>query len=155
LKTSLSIRKAVKGDVDSIYEIIMSYSEEGILLSRSLEDIHTTIGNFSVAILNDTVVGIISFFDYGDHLKEVRSLAVRKDHLRKGIGSTLLQKLIQELTAGNTPVIFVLTYAPGFFKKNRFIEINMDGLPEKIWKDCIYCKKQDNCTEIAMEYAAP
>jgi amino-acid N-acetyltransferase len=154
LKTDAAIRRAASEDIDSIHEIISSYSEEGILLSRSLDDISHNIGNFLVAEIGSVTVGVITFFDYGDHLKEVRSLAVNKHYLRRGIGSALLQALIDRLSAANTPRIFVLTYTPAFFERNGFTVLSMDTLPEKIWKDCIYCTKQDNCTETALVYTS-
>lgn len=154
MKTAAAIRKATSADINAIHEIISSYSEEGILLSRTLDDINAGLDNFFVAEIGKETVGVITFFDYGDHLKEVRSLAVHKRYLRRRIGSDLLHALIRHLTAANTPRIFVLTYTPAFFEKNGFTEISMDTLPEKIWKDCMYCKKQDNCTETALEYTA-
>lgn len=151
LKANAVIRGATVEDTDSIHEIISSYSKEGILLSRTLDDITRNLGNFLIAEIGGTAVGVITFYDYGDHLKEVRSLAVNKSYLRRGIGSLLLKALITRLKASNTPRIFVLTYTPAFFEKNGFTLINMDTLPEKIWKDCVYCDRQDNCTETALE----
>jgi amino-acid N-acetyltransferase len=154
LNKKAAIRKATSVDIDAIHEIISSYSEEGILLSRSLDDIINNIDNFFIAEIGNVIVGVITFFDYGDHLKEVRSLAVNKNYLRRGIGSALLQALISHLGSANKPRIFVLTYTPAFFERNGFTVINMDNLPEKIWKDCIFCTKQENCNETALEYAA-
>ncbi len=150
MKNTATIRKATSQDTDTIHEIITSYSREGILLSRSLDDISHSIENFFVAEIGSVIVGVITFYDYGDHLKEVRSLAVNRNYLRRGIGSALLQALITHLRAANTPRIFVLTYTPAFFERNGFTEINMDTLPEKIWKDCMYCPRQDNCNETAL-----
>jgi amino-acid N-acetyltransferase len=154
LEKTVSVRKARAEDIDSIYRIIATYSEDGVLLSRSLNDINENLENFLVADIHGTVAGVITFYDYGDHLKEVRSLAVSRKHLRKGIGSALLGRLIGELKRVNNPKIFVLTYAPAFFEKNGFSVINMDTLPEKIWKDCINCTRQETCDETALEHTA-
>lgn len=147
-----AVRTATDDDIDSIHEIINTYAGDGTLLSRNPEDIASFIGNFYVAEVNGDIAGVITYHDYGDHLKEVRSLAVKKKYLRRGIGSMLLRKLIDDLTAANSPTLFVLTYAPEFFRKNGFVEINMDTLPEKIWKDCMYCKNYATCSEIALLY---
>ena len=149
-----AIRKATGDDVESIHDIINAYSGDGTLLSRSRDDIVTAIGNFYVAEVGGTIAGVITYHDYGDHLKEVRSLAVKKSFLRRGIGSMLLNRLIADLTAANSTMLFVLTYAPEFFRKNGFVEINMDTLPEKIWKDCMYCINYASCSEIALVYDA-
>ncbi len=154
MKKNAVIRSATSADIDTIHDIIASYSSEGILLSRSLDEISSNLENFFVAEIVHATVGVITHFDYGDHLKEVRSLAVNKRYLRRGIGSALLLALIEKLKAANTPRIFVLTYTPAFFEKNGFTVINMDTLPEKIWKDCMFCNRQDNCNETALEYTA-
>lgn len=146
------VRTATDDDIESIHEIVNTYVGDGTLLSRSLEDIAASIGNFYVADVNGEMAGVISYHDYGGHLKEVRSLAVKKSFLRRGIGSLLLKRLITDLMAANSPTLFVLTYAPEFFRKNGFVDINMDTLPEKIWKDCMYCMNYATCSEIALLY---
>src|SRR5208337_5051102 len=112
--------------IDAIYEIIASYSKEGIILERSHENIKTSISCFHVAEINGSVGGVISYYDYGDHLKEIRSLGVKKSFLRQGIGSALLRKVMQHLCEGNSPKIFVLTYTPQFFERNGFSIIPKD-----------------------------
>ncbi|MBN2158857.1 MAG: GNAT family N-acetyltransferase [Spirochaetes bacterium] len=152
MKSAPIVRIATADDIDSIYHTIASYSEEGILLARNRDDISARMDNFYIAEVNNTVVGVITYHDYCDNLKEIRSLAVNRNYLRRGIGSFLLRRLIRDLSANDNPKIFVLTYSPEFFRKNGFVDINMDSLPEKIWKDCIYCINQDTCNEIALEY---
>ncbi len=151
-KSSLIIRNAAPNDIDAIYEIIASYSKEGIILERSHENIKASISCFHVAEVSGTVAGVISYYDYGDHLKEIRSLGVKNSFLRQGIGSALLHTIIKLLCGENSPKIFVLTYTPQFFERNGFSIISMDTLPEKIWKDCVNCKNMDICSETALEY---
>ena len=44
----------------------------------------------------------------------------------------------------------MLTYAIPLFEKLGFRIIKMDQLPDKVWKDCQGCRKQDHCDETAM-----
>jgi amino-acid N-acetyltransferase len=153
VKTAVAVRKAKNDEINTIHEIISSYASDGILLARSPDDISATLDNFYISEEDGTITGVITFFDYGESLKEVRSLAVRKSHLRRGIGTSLLAALIRELQSRNHPRIFVLTYAPLFFEKNGFVGIDREKLPEKIWKDCATCKNRLNCSETALIYA--
>lgn len=146
------IRKAAPGDESPIHAVIAAYAEEGILLPRTMEEIAASLDRFLVYELAGTIIGTITFCDYGESLVEVRSLAVKKGHLTRGIGSALLRALIRDLTATGNPRIFVLTYAVDFFIKNGFTVIDIDTLPEKIWKDCVNCKNWDTCSEVALEY---
>jgi amino-acid N-acetyltransferase len=152
LKTVAVIRKAMPDDLDSIFDIIKQYSDTGIILERSLRDVKASLNNFYVAEINHTLAGVCSFYDYGGHLKEIRSLGVKKKFLRKGIGSALVKLVVQDLCAFNNPRIFVLTYTPEFFERNGFSIISKSTLPEKIWKDCITCRNIDSCHETALEF---
>jgi amino-acid N-acetyltransferase len=150
---SVKIDKALPADIDPIYHIIKSYSDDDVVLERSREEISASLETFLVAREGNKIEGVISYYDYGPDLKEVRSLCVSKENLRKGTGSLLLKNLIDEILRQNSRTkIFVLTYNPLFFMKNRFVEVEKNSLPEKIWKDCDSCKNRENCREIAMIY---
>lgn len=145
------IRNAIPGDIDTIHEILLPYAREELILARTKDDIAQSLHAFYVAAHNSHISGVISYYDYGDRLKEVRSLAVRKSMAKSGIGSLLLKHLISELSVlCPEPKIFVLTYSPVFFIKNGFVEVPRETLPEKIWKDCDHCKNRHNCGETAL-----
>ncbi len=147
------IRPAVPDDIDAILAILKPYAREGLILERTADDIREVLSSFLVAEVAGSVAGTVSYHDYGRHLKEIRSLAVRKGISRRRIGSLLALNLIGSLqkSAAN-PKIFVLTYSPGFFRKLGFVEAPKESLPEKIWKDCDHCKNRDNCGETALVY---
>ena len=152
--TAVAVRKARSDEILAIHGIITSYATEGVLLSRSPDDIGADIDRFFVTEDEGVITGVVTYYDYGEHLKEVRSLAVRRSHLRRGIGTALLRALIEALAPAEAhPRIFVLTYAPLFFEKNGFSPIDRNELPEKIWKDCAGCANRLNCSETALVYA--
>ncbi len=147
------IRKALIVDTEQIFSILSVFSSEGIILERSREDITDTIQTFFVAEINGNIIGVVSHFDYGTQLKEIRSLAVVKEYFKKGIGGSLVRELIGSLLKEFPAAkIFALSFSPVFFRKLGFHEVNKDSLPEKIWKDCDHCKHKDNCGETALIY---
>lgn len=147
------IKNADFSDAESIYDILKPYASEGIILERSLKDIRHSIDRFLTAETKGTITGVISYYDYGKKLKEVRSLAVKKEMSGKGIGRSLLNHLIDILIKKNPDAkIFVLTYSPEFFRKSGFSEVIKDSLPEKIWKDCNNCRHKNECGETALVY---
>ncbi len=149
----VTVRKATPRDVDSILTMLAPYVNEGILLPRSKEDILKSSDSFAVAIGYNKIIGVVSYYRYNNKLYEIRSLAVDKKHHRKGIGMKLVEYAINEIRAHSKDAkIFCLTYKPSFFKKAGFVEVKRETLPDKIWKDCQYCKHRDNCTETAMVY---
>ena len=68
----------------------------------------------------------------------------------KSLGLSSAKRSVGSLARAECERIFVLTYAIPVFKKLGFRIISMDQLPDKIWKDCQGCRKQDHCDETAM-----
>ena len=145
------VRRAAHDDIEPIYRLISHYAEGNVILPRDRDDIHRSLEFFLVAESESGFSGIISYFDYGPGLKEIRSLAVRSDLKRTGIGRALLHELLVHLKKTFPPTrVFVLTYTPEFFLEAGFTVVDKDSLPEKIWKDCQNCINRDNCGETAL-----
>jgi amino-acid N-acetyltransferase len=148
-----AVRKATPADARGIHDILLPYVEEGIILRRSVEEITQHIGSFFVAEIDGEIAGVVAYYRYGSHLKEIRSLAVKSSSKGKGLGKLLIDALLEEITRIKPqPKIFTLTYIPDFFKKFGFHEVPKETLPEKIWKDCSICPKADQCGETALVY---
>jgi len=146
------IRTAEEKDIKSIHELIMHYAAKGVILERSIDDIKNNLDSFLVAEINGEITGTVTHYDYGESLKEVRSLAVTENCQGMGIGRELLSQLIKNIKSRFDAKIFTLTYKPDFFKKSGFTVVPKDEFPEKIWKDCLSCKDRDNCGETALVY---
>jgi amino-acid N-acetyltransferase len=150
----LNISKAVFSEIDDIYSILKPYSDDGVILERTREDIEKNIDKFFIAKIKNNIAGVISYYNYSDELMEIRSLAVKKEYFKKGIGAALLKTLVKILLMDfNNVKIFALSYHPQFFKKSGFIEVLKDSLPEKIWKDCKNCSHRFDCGETALLYS--
>ncbi len=146
----MKIRKATLKDADGIVHLINVHAEKGQMLFRSREDVCTHIRDFLIAEKNGRIAGACGLNFGPGSLVEVRSLAVLPDYYRQGIGTALVNACIVQATLTDCERIFVLTYAMPLFEKLGFHIINMDQLPDKIWKDCQGCRKQDHCDETAM-----
>ncbi|HPJ35888.1 MAG TPA: N-acetyltransferase [Spirochaetota bacterium] len=147
-----SIRTANEGDVENIFSLISHYAAEGVILERGRDDIRENLENFLVAEADGKFAGTVTRYDYGETLKEVRSLAVHMDFQGLGIGRALVQKLIADTEPLEGKRIFTLTYKPGFFARNGFRVVPKDNFPEKIWKDCVNCRDREKCGETALIY---
>lgn len=148
-----TIRKADMKDRDAIHDIIGHYARKGVILERSPEEIAEGIDTFFVAMAGHRIAGIVSYHDYETQLAEIRSLAVLEEWHGRDIGGELVRFLVKHLLDEEQRKIFVLTYVPAFFRKQGFVEVPRESLPEKIWKDCSNCKDRDHCEEIALVYA--
>lgn len=150
---SYTVRIASESDVLAIYQLIKYYADKGIILERSIDDITLNIGNFLVADSRNNTIGCVTYYDYGNNLKEIRSLAVEISHNGTGIGRALLEAMIKKINSQCKSKIFTLTYRPDFFEKNGFTKVPKNEFPEKIWKDCVKCKDRENCGETALIYS--
>ena len=146
------IRKAILDDVNAIHALLSLYSKKGELLARPLSKLYDHLRDFWVFEDQDQkkIVGCCALQFCWEDLAEIRSLAVDPDFTRKGIGSTLTERAIQEAVYFKIKNLFTLTYRPDFFKKFNFSTIDKNKLPIKIWADCIGCISFPNCDEIAM-----
>jgi amino-acid N-acetyltransferase len=149
----VTVRPASISDINDILILLRPFAKEGLILKRTREDITRELRAFLVAESGGAVVGTVSYHNYGPRLKEIRSLAVRKEFSGSGIGTSLVRHLIAILNpVGSHTKVFVLTYSPDFFRTLGFIEVPKETLPEKIWKDCDHCSHREDCGETALEY---
>jgi amino-acid N-acetyltransferase len=143
-------RKATEHDIETLYEIIQGYAEQGIMLPRSREVLAAQIDTFVVAVIEEQLVGCGSLTRLGQDLVEIRSLGVTRGYKGQGIGKALVNFLTDEARVQQIPKIMALTYEVAFFEKNGFTVVPKEIFPEKVWRDCIHCKKQNCCDEIAV-----
>lgn len=147
---TVTCRRAVSQDVDALYELIQGYAEKGIMLPRSKEALLRHIDTFVVAEAEGRFVGCGSLFRLGNDLVEIRSLGVTDGHKGMGIGRKVVDFLVEEAREEGIPKVMALTYEVAFFQKNGFSIVEKEIFPEKVWTDCVHCKKQHCCDEIAV-----
>lgn len=143
-------RKATLDDVEPLFQMIQGYAEQGIMLPRSRQLLEKQIGEFVVAENEGSVIGCGSLCQLGSDLVEIRSLGISDGYKGKGIGSMLVDRLLEEARRREIPKVMALTYEVSFFKKNGFTIVEKEIFPEKVWTDCIHCKKRHACDEIAV-----
>lgn len=147
---TIHYRKAVATDVPALHILILNYAEKGIMLPRSEEALHALLDTFIVAESNGTLIGCGSLCRLGEDLVEIRSLGIVEGYKGRGIGGRLVEQLIDEARKLGISKVMALTYEVAFFEKNGFLVTPKDVFPEKVWRDCIHCKKQFCCDEIAV-----
>ena len=149
----IELRKAVLGDIADMQNLVKDEVESGVLLPRSDEEIASYIRSYSLAFCDGELAGFASLKIFNTDLAEVRSLVVAPKFRKNGIGAKIVSKLIEEAKFYGLKQVFALTYQKGFFEKLGFKEISKEELPaQKIWADCIKCKKFPVCNEIAVIY---
>jgi amino-acid N-acetyltransferase len=146
------IRKAAISDIKPIHQIIGEQAQFGHILPRPMAELYGGVRDFSVALEEDSgdIIGCGALQIIWEDLAEIRSLAVRQVRQDQGIGTQLIEALMQEARKMGVKRVFVLTYRPRLFERQGFSQMDKSELPHKIWADCIKCTKFPECDEIAL-----
>jgi len=144
------VRKARVADAKAIGDLINHYARRGMLLPKPLGRVYETLRTFSVWEENGKVLGCGRLDIVWENLAEVGSVAVHDSLRGQGVGSRLVESLVEEARELGIPRLFALTYQVNFFKRLGFNAIPKHDLPQKIWKDCLACSKYDRCDETAV-----
>lgn len=137
-------------DIAALLSLINDFASKGIMLPRTEFEMSENIRDFTVAFSADQMAGCGALHFYSPASAEVRSLAVHEAAHGQGIGRLIVEALEAEARQFNLKNLFAFTYAPGFFRKLGFREVERGELPLKAWKDCLRCPKFQCCDEIAM-----
>lgn len=154
----VSFRKATLADVPQIYKLINDYARQGLMLRRPLMQLYESVRDFSVAEnqADGEIVATGGLHILWHDLAEIRSLSVRQDLVGRGIGRGLVDFMVEEAKQLGVARVFAFTYNRLFFEKCGFVVVKKETLPQKVWKECIYCDKFHNCDEIAVvRYLVP
>jgi amino-acid N-acetyltransferase len=146
----MNTRNAKVSDAKAINSLINYYAERDKMLFRSLADIYENLQAFLVAELDGYIIGCCALEIIWSDLAEIKSLAVEKDNIGKGVGKNLVQAALEQAHQLGVSQVFALTLDPAFFEKLDFRKIEKDALPMKVWSDCARCPKQQNCDETAV-----
>ena len=145
------IRKAKITDVAEIQNLTRGFADKKLMLPLSYGDILERLRDFFLYINeNNNIIGCIALHASWDDLVEIRSLAVREDAQKTGIGKFLIQTALDDALTLGAKHVFTLTFVPDFFANAGFTEVERSTLPHKIWIDCMKCPLFPDCGEIAM-----
>jgi amino-acid N-acetyltransferase len=148
---SLFLRKANIQDVKAIHRLLMSFSQQGLLLPRSYSELYKHLRDFFVLDSEKGIQGCCALSITWENLAEIRSLIVTQAHQGQGWGRRLVDASLSEALTLGVYRIFTLTYQVDFFCKMGFTAVGKDVLPQKVWADCLNCPKYpDCCDEVAM-----
>ena len=146
----MSIRKAKIADLKDVQKLINEFARREEMIPRAINELYENVRDFFIFEENGKIFGVCALHVLWEDLAEVRSLAVKKEYQKMGIGGKLVKRCLAEAKTLGTNRVFALTYYPSFFKKLGFTEIDKSNLPQKIWGDCIRCPKFPECDEHAL-----
>ncbi len=144
------IRKPKLTEVVGIKKLLDSAAAGGDVLPRPLMELYECVRDFYTYVDDKGIGGCCALHIDMPDLAEVRSLVVRTDLRKNGIGRRLLEACLDEARSLRITRVFALTRVPDFFKRNGFEEIDKHELPHKVFSDCLRCPLFPDCDEVAV-----
>ncbi|MEX2048051.1 MAG: amino-acid N-acetyltransferase [Gemmatimonadota bacterium] len=125
----VEVRRARTSDVAVIQSLVEGYAQDRILLGKPLVSLYEDVQEFWVAASQEdgAVVGCGALHVIWEDLAEVRTVAVDPAWRGRGIGSRVVERLLETARSLGVRRVFVLTFEVGFFARHGFEVI--DGAP--------------------------
>jgi amino-acid N-acetyltransferase len=143
--------KPTLADVSVMQRLVRPFSEAGVILPRSEEEVAGAIRSYTAAREGEVLIGFGALYIYNTALAEIRSLAVDAAYQGRGVGAAIVRALIEEARHLGLKQVMTLTYHVGFFTRMGFHEVPKEEIwHQKVWEDCIRCKHFPVCNESAL-----
>ncbi len=123
----LVVRPAKTADVKAIRALVDSYAAPGQMLAKETVTLYESVQEFIVAELDGVVVGCGALHILWEDLAEVRTVAVKNDLHRQGVGHKILEAIVKRASEVGVNKIFCLTFQTEFFGSHGFEVI--EGTP--------------------------
>jgi amino-acid N-acetyltransferase len=131
------IRPAKTADVKAIRELVDSYAAPGQMLSKETVTLYESVQEFIVAEDGGQIVGCGALHTLWEDLAEVRTVAVKKELQKQGIGHQILEAIISRAREVGVSRIFCLTFQTEFFGRHGFIEIQGTPVAPDVYKELL------------------
>ncbi|HWC24915.1 MAG TPA: amino-acid N-acetyltransferase [Flexivirga sp.] len=134
---ALHLRPAQATDVRGIRELTKPYVESRAIVPKPAVAYYEGVQEFLVVEREDRLVGCGALHVMWENVAEVRTLAVAADEKGLGIGSTLLDALLDRARELAVSRVFCLTFEVGFFSAHGFSEIDGDPVEPAVYAEML------------------
>ncbi|WP_309102757.1 amino-acid N-acetyltransferase [Microbacterium sp.] len=121
--SEIIVRPARSADIVEIRNLLQPLVERRILLGKDLAVLYGSVQEFVVAEADGTLIGCGALHVIWEDLGEVRSLLVRDDWLRHGVGRRIVDRLEENARTLGLTRLFCLTFEVDFFSRRGYAPI--------------------------------
>jgi amino-acid N-acetyltransferase len=159
------LKRASVDDVDAIFALLDFFALRKLLLPKTKDQLYRQIRDFRViykiskdednenaenGVLQRSLIACAHLDIFTNQLAEVKSLAVHEAFHGYGLGRMLVEDCENEARSMQIKTIFALTYQIKFFEKIGYHLVDIQSLPEKVFKECVVCPFYGACNENAL-----
>jgi amino-acid N-acetyltransferase len=134
---SINVRPARTPDIKEIRKFIDEYAAGRRLLTKETVTLFESVQEFTVAEINNEVVGCGALHVLWEDLAEVRTLAVSEAVRGKGVGHAILSEIIERARQVGVKRIFCLTFETEFFGRHGFVEIQGTPVAPEVYTELL------------------
>jgi len=134
---SIIVRPARTPDIKEIRKFIDEYAAGRRLLTKETVTLYESVQEFTVAEINNQVVGCGALHVLWEDLAEVRTLAVSESVRGKGVGHAILGEIIERARQVGVKRIFCLTFETEFFGRHGFVEIQGTPVAPEVYTELL------------------
>jgi amino-acid N-acetyltransferase len=135
--TDVVIRPARTSDVRGIRRLVDLYVDDRRLLSKATVTLYEDVPDFTVATVDDVVVGCGAVHVLWEDLAEVRTVAVDPALRGRGVGHAVLERLVGRARELGVARVFCLTFETEFFGRHGFVEIEGAPVPHDVYEQLL------------------
>ncbi|MFS2279745.1 amino-acid N-acetyltransferase [Microbacterium sp. OR21] len=118
--TDFLVRPARSTDVLGIHALLEPLVDKRILLGKDLAVLYGAVQEFVIAEADGQLIGCGALHVMWEDLGEVRTLLVRDDYLRHGVGRAIVTDLEHRARQLGLTRLFCLTFETDFFSRRGF-----------------------------------
>jgi amino-acid N-acetyltransferase len=126
------VRPATRADADQIWELVSCYTEQGLMLPRTHEQVAMNIDNYVVATSGGRVVACAALEEYSPSLAEISSVAVASTEHGNGLGTEVVMGVERLARARDITEVFALSLSDRFFLSMGYEATSISRYPEKL-----------------------
>ena len=134
---AVTTRRARTADVRAIRELVQPLAERRVLISKDAVAYFEGIQEFRVAEVDGEMAGCGALHVMWEDLAEIRTLAVGEQHLGHGVGSALLEALLDDARELGVERVFCLTFETDFFVRHGFSEIEGQAVDPEVYAELL------------------
>lgn len=132
-----TIRWARTPDVRAIRAIVAPMAQSRVLIAKEAVTYYEALQQFRVAELDAEVVGCGALHVMWEDLAEIRTLAVRPEAKGAGVGSALLDALVEDARQLGVRRLFCLTFEVDFFRRHGFEPIEGQAVDPEVYAELL------------------
>lgn len=135
---TIRIRPARTGDVGAIKTLVAPLADQRILMAKETVAYYESLQEFRIAESEDgDVIGCGALHVMWEDLAEIRTLAVRPEAKGAGVGSALLDALVEDARQLGVRRLFCLTFEVDFFSRHGFEPIEGQAVDPEVYAELL------------------